>query len=197
MPASQRKHLLCVCTPLACRHMLYSMCLFCVRVHSCRGRVCRTFSCTHAYMSIFVFACALGRLAFFFASVHVPCKVTEAAVFLLLCLCVALASEYRRAYTSRLCLSGGLTYVQAAAMKERLCSRGLPITPRLVERGGEDVQDSLNFFKRGENADICSLSWPVLSDDKAEKAKTQKAHHWLRQQTREWGFGWLWRFTGS
>lgn len=36
-------------------------------------------------------------------------------------------------YTSKLCLSGGLTYVHAAAMKERLCSRGLPITPQLVE----------------------------------------------------------------
>lgn len=140
---------MCVCT------LLYSVCVF----DAIMSRVSVWDIFLRAFTSI------LGRCDVFiscFLECSRGCMVTEPAVFLLLCLRVALASEYRRAYTSGLCLCGGLTYVRgrspphwpAGNEREALFSRPANHSTA-CRRGGEDVQGSLNFFRRGQNRDMC------------------------------------------
>lgn len=140
----------------------------CVCVPCCTACVCLMRSCSRVSVwDIFLraFMSILGRCDVFiscFLECSRGCMVTEPAVFLLLCLRVALASEYRRAYTSGLCLCGGLTYVRgrspphwpAGNEREALFSRPANHSTA-CRRGGEDVQGSLNFFRRGQNRDMC------------------------------------------
>lgn len=152
VPATRRKQLLCVCL-CVCFHL-------CVWVHKLHtSTYCRKSVCTHdvgvcggRFLDLMPPSASLFSRMFAWMG-------TEADVFLVMCLCVAVASVYRRCTLAGfVCAGDWRTSVEegpplwAVAMKEWLCSCNLPIHSSSCYKGKENrTSTALTSLRKGRH----------------------------------------------